>query len=358
MTDDSLSNIQPDTASAEPVASVVPAEPETPIVPEAPAVPAEPVKEDNKLTEEDKTEADEWDKAADELFPGLKKSEEDKKEDEPAKPKETDEKVEADKKTEEDSKLKEDTSKSTEEDDAKQTEEDEQVEPTDASARLTAREQQAEVDAVKSDVREKMFSATPTELRDADGDLIKSIDDVMKLNNPRTGQPFTEEEAGMWLIQAQNTLKENTALVERQVNEIADTNIDLKDQADVVNYQYGELLRAMPELRASLWAQYEKTLAKDTKSGIITKAPVSLQKFYETALEPYAELGRNLESQETIKTEETAKADAKIKAEAEAKKTQVRQDRSDIYGKGKVDTQTDDDKEWSAAAEAVFGKLT
>jgi hypothetical protein len=65
-----------------------------------------------------------------------------------------------------------------------------------------------------------------------------------------------------------------------------------------------------------------------------------------------------LETENTTKIEADAKAAEEAKAKEEQTKQQRRQDRSDIYGPGKVDTQTDEDKEWSAAAEAVFGKIT
>ena len=351
MNDDSLAALQPDAGGTEPVAPVTP----DPVVPDIPVVPEA---EDGKLNEVEQAEADEWDAAEKELFPGLRKSEEEKKEDEqddkdkkpeaPETPKEGDKGDEPPKSTDEESPK----------DDAPKEQEDEPVEPDGATARLSAREEAAQVEAVKNDVREKLFPDVVTELKDADGDPIKSIADVMKLINPNTGEQFTEEQAGMFLIQAQNQLKENLANVDQQVNQIADVNIDLKDQADVVNYQYGELLKAMPEVRDKVWAQYEKTLTKDPKTGIITKAPVSLQQFYETALEPYAELGRQLAQQENNDAAAKEKAAADARVAEEAKKTQIRQDRSDIYAKGKVDTQTEEDKEWGAAAEAVFGPRT
>lgn len=374
---DPLANIQP-AAPVEPVAPVAPTEPLAPKDPVAPVVPDAPVNgtgDEGKLTDEEKAEADEWDAATDELFPGLKKSEEDNK-DGTTKPEKTTEEKAADEAAAKDKKSDEakgagdaadkggEAKKPDSGDGAEAEEEDGGAEPDGATARLTAREEAAQIAAVKTDVQEKMN--IPTEWKDADGDPIKSVADVMKLINPETvgteefpkGRPFTAEEAARTLDDVERQLAINV----RQIDQIAETNLDLKDQADVVNYQYGELLKALPEVRAKLWAEYEKTLTKDAKSGIITKAPTSLQNFYEIALEPYAQLGRQLETQETAKTEETAKAEADRiaadKAAADAKKTQTRQDRSDIYGSGKVDTQTEDDKEWSAAAEAVFGPLT
>lgn len=352
-------------ALSAPTAPVTPTVPEVPVVPEA---------KDGKMTELEQAESEEWDTAADELFPGLKKNidnKEDKKPNEPAKPEKTPEEIAADKAAAEAKTPPIDPNETPEQKTAREAKEaadaaaktdekDEPTEPDGAAARLAAREEAAAVEAVKTDIRTKMFANVPTELRDSDGDLIKSVNDVVKLINPNTGQPFTAEEAGTWLTLAQNQLKENVANVENLVNQITNVNLDLKDQADMVNYNYGELLRAMPDLRKSLWDQFEKTMAKDTRTGIITKAPVSLEKFYAAALEPYAQLGRQLEIQEVdkVKTVEADKKAADDKAAAEAaSKQQRRSDRSDIYGAGKVDTATEDDKEWAAAAEAVFGPI-
>lgn len=318
-----------------------------------------------------KAEQDEWDAAANEIFPGIKstnkpeKKEEPKKEEdkpgEPAKPKEEPKKEEAkpaapvDKKPEPKPGASDDTKAKGDEAAGSDEAEADQPDTSALDARIAARQQTQAVDAVKADVRKEMFADVPTELRDADGDPIKSIEDVTKLINPRTQKPFTDEEAGMWLLSAQQQFNTNLANIDKQVEQIAEVNMDLKDQADMVNYRYGALLKEMPELRDKLWARYQNTLVKDPKSGIITKAPVSLEEFYETALEPYAVMGRDAEAKETAAKAASDKAAADAKAAEEAKKIKTRQDRSDIFGGGKVDDMSDEDKEWNAAATAVFG---
>jgi hypothetical protein len=216
------------------------------------------------------------------------------------------------------------------------------------TARQTAREAAVELDSVAKDVREKMFADVPTELRDADGDPIGSVADVTKLINPQTGEAFTREEATEWLLSAQQEFNKKIAQVDKQVEQIAEVNVDLKDQSESVNYQYGELLKSMPELRDQLWTEYEKTLIIDPKSGLITGMPVSLERYYEFTLQPYVKLAESLEAQESAKT-------AAEKAEAEVKKTRTRADRSDIYGRGKVDDMDDDEKEWANAAQEYYG---
>jgi hypothetical protein len=337
MADDLLAGIQPDVGGGEAAA---------PVEPEAPAAP--------ELTEEQQSDA-EWDAAADELFPGIKKAQED--EDEQAKSGKTAEEIEADKVAATKADAGKDPAEAGEADDAADSEEDEQAEPDGATARLTAREEAAQLEQVKSEIREKLFPDTPTKLIAGDGTILDSVDKVMQYVNPATGEAYTRDEATLWLAQSERALEKSVADMNEQVNQITETQLDLKDQADVVNYGYGELLRAMPELRAKLWGEYEKSLTRDPKSGIIVKAPMSLQNFYETALEPYAELGRKLDAGDLTPPAPAPDPVVAQRAEA-AEKARRRSDRSDIYGPGKVNTATDDEKEWGAAAEAVFGKIT
>lgn len=323
------------------------AEPVAPATP-APALPAS-----------DEAEGKEWSDAADEIFPGVKINKEPKK-DEPAKP------AEKPKTPEETAETTVDPNETPEQkaereakeaaDKEKAGEEDEEPNTFTRDSRVAQREARQEAEAVKADVRKQMFADVPQQLQDADGDPIRTIEDVQKLINPRTGEPFTEEEAGIWLLSAQQQFNQNMATMEKQIDEIAEVNVDLKDQVDDILYQYGELLKTLPDpnnpkvlLRETLWAEYEKTLVKDEKSRIITKAPVSLKKFYEIALQPYAKLAQSLEA------DENAKAAEKAKAEEAEKKKKERQDRSDIYGGSNADLMDPEDKEWDEAATAVFG---
>ena len=204
---------------------------------------------------------------------------------------------------------------------------------------------------------------------DADGDPIKSIDDVMKLQNPRTRQAFTEEEAGMWLLSAQQQFNQNLANTEKQIEQIADVTLAIKDEADSVAYEYGELLKAMPELRDEIWADYQETLQKDPKSGIIIKAPISLSKFYARQLKPYVDKALSLEDvtppAPTPPAAGTSAAPAKAapanpaaaQTAAEAAKAAKRADRSDIYSGGKTDVADPEADEWADAAKEVFGPI-
>jgi hypothetical protein len=240
------------------------------------------------------------------------------------------------------------------------------------TARQVNREAAKEVETIAADVREKVFVKTQAvngvdkqyvegpdkakyvivdgkpSLADTDLDPIRSIEDVMKLLNPITGEGFTEEAAAQWLLSAQQKMNQNLANMDKQIDQIANVNVDMKDQADSINYQYGELLKEMPELRDQLWLEYSNTLVKDPTSGIVTGMPVSLERFYEIALQPYVKLAQSLEAQEQAKTEAE-------KAQADAKKTRTRADRSDIYGRGKIDDMDDEEKEWAKAGADYFG---
>lgn len=202
--------------------------------------------------------------------------------------------------------------------------------------------------AVIEDIRTEMFSDVPRELQDADGDPIRTIEDVQKLTNPNTGQPFTDEEAGMWLLAAQQQLTRTLADNDRQVEELAELQLSIKDQADSVKEKYGELLKANPDgIREKVWEAYSETLEKDPKSGIITKAPMSLEKFYEIALKPYAKLAEQMEATAEAKSEVATKTQ-------EVKKVKARADRQDIYSGGKTETMDDQEKEWSEVAKNYY----
>jgi hypothetical protein len=320
--------------------------------PKSPAAPDPAAEAEAAADAAAKAEDDEWAAAAAELSPKKEPAK-----DESAEPKKGAKKEAEDKKdpVKKDGDEKPGDGDEAKDKSAKDAAKDEQPDTTARDTRLAQREAAQEVKQVKVDVREKMFKDAPTELKDADGDPIKSSADVMKLMNTVTGKPFTEAEATAWLNQAQQQLIKNVATMESQIEAITEVNITLKDEADVVKGDYGELLKVMPDLRDKLWAEYSKTLSKDDKTGIITKAPVSLESFYRMALEPYAKMAAQLEGQETAKAEAAAKAEADA-AKAKADRKQAQLDRSDIYGGGKIDESTDPDaKEWAEAAEATFG---
>lgn len=216
--------------------------------------------------------------------------------------------------------------------------------PTYRNQRAVQREIAADNRAMRDDIRKQMFSETSAQLEDADGDPIRTPQDVMKLMNPNTKKPFTEEEATVWLFQAQKHLEEQLVDTDKQIDQIADASIMVRDEADTIRTRYAELLKNIPELFKSVWTEYAKTLTTDEKTEIITKAPVSLEKFFDIALKPYADRAEELGKQD----EEDAKKNKKTE------RTNTQSDRSDIIPGGKSDTMDAEEKEWEEAAKVVY----
>jgi hypothetical protein len=197
-----------------------------------------------------------------------------------------------------------------------------------------------------ADIREKMFNDMKTELMDADGDPIRTPEDVMKLLNPNTGKAFTYEEASSYLLQAQQHLNRENEKIEAQIEEYADVNIAMKDEATAVRSRWGKLLAAKPDLAKETWADYKATLVVDKKTGIITGAPVSMERFYNRALAGYESSAEQLQTADKARQE----------AEAKAARAQNKADRTDITSSGRSDTMDDDEKEWATAFENHYGK--
>lgn len=279
-----------------------------------------------KLEEEQANETPEQKKTREDKEAAAKKLEEERALETPEQKAEREKKEAADAKAVEEAQAKED-------------------DPTYRDQRAVQREIVADSRAMRDDVRKQMFSEVPTQLEDADGDLIRTPQDVMKLMNPNTKKPFTEEEATIWLFQAQKHLEEQLANTDKQIDAIADANIMIRDEADTIRTRYAELLKNMPELFKSVWTEYAKTLTTDEKTEVITKAPVSLEKFFDIALKPYADRAEELSKQD----EEDAKKNKKTE------RTNTQSDRSDIIPGGKSDTMDAEEKEWDAAAKVVYG---
>lgn len=311
-----------------------------------------------ELTPEQQDDA-EWDDIENEMFPGSKPKDKQEKSDEQTKSETTTETTTADPKNPAGEKPNAEQGASDDTQKGSGTEEENAETPAAGSQPTvgqSARDYARQVETVKSDVIKQMFADVPEHLQDADGDPITSIDDVMKLQNPRTGEGFTEEEAGMWLLSAQQKHNQRRADMDREATQIAEVQIEIKEQADRINAKYGDYLKANEKLRDELWAEWQETLIKDEKSGLITKTPMSLERFYERALGPVVEHANAATAAAAQAAADKKAADDKAAAEAEEKKKNNRADRSDIYGGGsKVDTRDDDDKEWDEAESAVFG---
>ena len=209
---------------------------------------------------------------------------------------------------------------------------------------------------MQNEVLEKLFpEGVDRVLRDSDGDPINGIDDLTKLVNPKTGDLFTEEEAGRWLLEAQQKLNQDIQQLEAYASDIVDTNISLKDGSDRVAELYGDLLKSIPDMADQLLEAYSKTLVRDPKTGIVIKAPVDVVEFYNIALAPYKDVA--------AKAAEQAEADKKAadeaaKKAAEEKKKQEKtnqSERADLKPKGKSKLpKSEDDEAWDNAYEDYF----
>lgn len=355
---------------ASPAPGVEPgAAPAAPAEPAAPApAPAEPAAPANPTPTAEEADSDEWNDATDELFPGIRKASEEKK-NEPAKSKKTAEEIAAeaanpqDKKQDEGAGTGDDTGAEGAGDKAPGdgaaeagAADDGKAEPGDQAreARVAERQAAEHMEAVQTDVREKLYPDMPTELSDGDGDPIRTVEDVMTHDDPNTGEPFEREAAELWFLKAKDTFREQSAAAAARVEQVSKVNITLKNEADYINGKFGELLQAKPDLQKRLWAQFEKTLEKDEATGIITKMPVSLEDFYETALEGYVTAPATPAGAPAApaKTAEELAAEAKAEADRKAKE---RNDRSDIFTGGTKDQPDQEDKEWDEAANNYFG---
>lgn len=245
---------------------------------------------------------------------------------------------------------KKDDGENTETPEEKPIEEPTKINPNVRDMRMLSRESQKELESIKSDIRSKMYADIPQQLLDADGDPINSIEDVMRLINPQTGEAFTEQEAGMWLLAAQQRLNQSLAEMDKNVEKVAELNASIKDQADYITEKYGSLLESNTELRDKLWLKFEKTLVKDQNTGIITDMPISLQEFYELALEPhvlYHEQQKEIEAKQK-------EIDENAKKIEEQKQKQNQADRADIYGNANVKDDPEAES-WDKAYKNYYG---
>ena len=198
-------------------------------------------------------------------------------------------------------------------------------------------------DNYKTDVSKSLYpEGIDRQLRDSDGDPITGIEDLTKLINPKTGDLFTDEEAGSYLLSAQQKLNRDVESVEKFIEEVAETNVQIEDGALRVVEKYGSILEKNTELRDRLLAGYNKTLVKDPNTGVAIKAPIDVVEFFDLALEPMIK-------QQSAEAEAAAKASKE--AEARAQK-QAQSDRGDLKPSGKAEQLAPEDEEWAEAEKA------
>jgi hypothetical protein len=202
-----------------------------------------------------------------------------------------------------------------------------------------------------------MYPNRQTELTDGDGDPIRSIEDVMEHINPVTREPFTEEEAGMWLLSAQKQHAEALAAENSKLDNLAELNVDFKFDCDYLMEKYGKYFEADKDLQKQVWADYiaKAGVKLDEKNGFLTEKPaMSVVDFYELKMAPIMAKSE----QATVDAETAAKAaqqaEEMSKKQAEIERKQSRADRADIYGPKQQNDKVDkEEEEWAEAAKAI-----
>ena len=230
-------------------------------------------------------------------------------------------------------------------------------EQQEAARRSTQLSLEADRKELAKDIRTKMFSEVPTRLEDADGDPIETIQDVMQLRNPNTGQRFNAEEAAQYLLQAQRHFDKTAETTRSQIDEVVEANLNIKEEADAVMGEYGEILKHMPKLRTRLWNQFKATLGTDESGEVFTKMPLSMKEFYDTAMAPYIKQVEDMESQAQTEADKTAQEAAdKKKKEAANSKRRSQSDREDVFStRTKIEEGMDsDEKQWAEVAKEHY----
>jgi hypothetical protein len=201
----------------------------------------------------------------------------------------------------------------------------------------------SQIDALKKEVTETLYpEGIERQLRDSDGDPITGIDDLTKLVNPKTGELFTDEEAGAWLLSAQQKLNKDIEIVENFIERVAEVNASITENAKRVSAKYGDILAADDALRERLVKAYDKTLVKDPQTGVTISAPVDVVEFFDIALE--ARVAQQAADQQA--------SAAKAKADAEKAAKAGQADRGDLKPSGKSDNLDPETKEWAEAIKA------
>lgn len=199
---------------------------------------------------------------------------------------------------------------------------------------------------LKDAVLERLYpEGIDRQLRDSDGDPIRGIDDLMQLENPKTGGLFTEDEAGQWLLSAQQKLNTEVEKMESYAERVVEVDANLRDGANRVEQVYGEILTKHPEVADRIQEQYSKTMVRDPNSGLIIDMPVDIVEFYATALSGYSEAEQLRQQQ----------AEAEARSQAEQKRAS-QHERADLTRVGTASTLNREDKGWAEAMDEYYNE--
>jgi hypothetical protein len=180
---------------------------------------------------------------------------------------------------------------------------------------------------VRSNLKEALkLDSTYTTVALDDGTPISSVEQLTKVLNPETDEPYTREEAATLLLDARKVVDENLAAYEKRVDELTDLNVNFKEQSDEVDRKYGDILKAFPDLAQELLEGYKKTFTTDDGGKYVTNVPVSPMEYYAPVLNKF----RNATDQANQQAADAKAAEEKAARDAEAKEEQ--EDRGDLGG--------------------------
>lgn len=196
------------------------------------------------------------------------------------------------------------------------------------------------------------------QLRDADGDPIKGIEDLTGVDpqtgasvgngliNPNTGDVFTEEEAARYILRGQQRLNEQVQLMEDQAYKIAETQLSLKESSDRVEAEFGDVLNSLPpETVKQITDAYIRTLRRDPNTGMVVDVPLDAYEFYSIALAGAKPLAA------APPTAPTPPAPAPAEAPAAPRD---KSDRADLGQRGTPDKLSKEDAEWEQAFDEIL----
>jgi methyl-accepting chemotaxis protein len=155
-----------------------------------------------------------------------------------------------------------------------------------------------------TEVIEKMYpDGIDKNIYDSNGNKIETAQDIIDrgLANPQSGELFdTYEEAASWLLNAQRTTNQNAEDLQNYADDVAEVNVDLNNGIQRIDAEWGQVLDSMPKVAEQIKNNYENTLVKDSKTGLVTKAPIDIKQFYDSALAPYMQLGEQMAKNEQL----------------------------------------------------------
>lgn len=164
---------------------------------------------------------------------------------------------------------------------------------------------------VREEIIEKLYpEGIDKNIYDTNGNVIKTAQDIVdrELLNPRTGEPFTYEEAASWMLNAQQQMNKNIEELYKYAEDIGELNVSLIESNRRVMELHGETLKNLPEgIAEKLAAAYVKTLEFDKTGSYVVKAKIDPVEFYDLALAPYNELRETLAENQRLAEEQKQK---------------------------------------------------